>query len=114
LLSKGLRATSLLRFVLTRQKGVSSFDFFTELLVVHNRSEWWESVDGVCNFNAFPDWRKNHFITARCQKMTSNSKKATQIGPFHSFVVVFVLLAQANTDCPRTWRRRGPLIKGRD
>jgi hypothetical protein len=28
------------KFALTRQKGVSSFDFSPELLVVHNRSEW--------------------------------------------------------------------------
>jgi hypothetical protein len=36
-----------LRFALTRQKDVTSFDFFQELLVVHNRSEWWGSVDCV-------------------------------------------------------------------
>jgi hypothetical protein len=30
-----------------RQKDVSSFDFFQELLVVRNRSEWWGSVDCV-------------------------------------------------------------------
>jgi hypothetical protein len=47
LLSKGFRATSPLWFSLTRQKGVSSFDFFQEFLVVHNRSEWWGSVDCV-------------------------------------------------------------------
>jgi hypothetical protein len=34
LLSKGFRATSPLRFALTRQKDVNSFDFFQELLVV--------------------------------------------------------------------------------
>jgi hypothetical protein len=33
LLSKGFRATSPLRFALTRQKDVSSFDFVPELLV---------------------------------------------------------------------------------
>jgi hypothetical protein len=44
LLSKGFRASPL-RFALTRQKGVSSFDFFQDLLVVHNRSEWRGSVD---------------------------------------------------------------------
>jgi homospermidine synthase len=47
LLSKGFGATSPLRFTLTRQKGVSSFDFSKELLVVHNRNEWWGSVDCV-------------------------------------------------------------------
>jgi hypothetical protein len=47
LLSKGFRATSPLQFALTRQKDVSSSDFFQELLVVHNRSEWWGSVDCV-------------------------------------------------------------------
>jgi hypothetical protein len=47
LLSKGFRATSPLRFARTRQKDVSNFDFFRELRVVHNRSEWWGSVDCV-------------------------------------------------------------------
>jgi hypothetical protein len=36
-----------LQFALTRQKDVSSFDFFRELLAVHNRREWWGSVDCV-------------------------------------------------------------------
>jgi hypothetical protein len=58
LLSKGFRATSPLRFALTRQKDVSSFDFFPELLVIHNISEWWRSVDCVilsqqCTFCRF-------------------------------------------------------------
>jgi hypothetical protein len=46
-LSKGFRATSPLRFALTRQKDVSSFDVFQELLVVHKRSEWCGGVECV-------------------------------------------------------------------
>jgi hypothetical protein len=56
LLSKGFRATSALRFAPVRSNASkdapvrsnasSSFDF-PELLVVHNRSEWWGSVDCV-------------------------------------------------------------------
>jgi hypothetical protein len=55
LLSKGFRAASPLRFALTRQKDVSSFDVFQELLVVRNRSEWWGSVDcGILSNFSFP------------------------------------------------------------
>jgi hypothetical protein len=40
LLSKGFRATTPVQSALTRQKGVTFFDFSQELLVVHNRNEW--------------------------------------------------------------------------